>query len=531
MRRLTPFVVLVVATGLIACVGDTPIQGVSDSGVQDAAGDTFVPGSDGSTDAASDGSEAGRPVPIAKGNFNWESVVGGDTPRGIGYDGQGNTFFTYDFYNTTTVNAKGYTSAGAQDIMVVKYDPKGKVIWARQYGAAGDDEPQALAVDASGDVYLTIVSESSGFSFAGGISYAKQGSNFDGFVVKLSGKNGDGVWLTNVSKSGENFMSCGPLAYGGGKLGVACSSVKGLALVKASDSTPLNLTCLECGGSTPQNNNMYIASLDPSSGKAFWGTVIAADKPTSAYAMVLDSKGAMALDFTSSGTLVHDATNSVNWTYQGVAGALALVVKLAAANGAGVWLKEFTDGTNNGNNQTSPGGLAVDSSDNVIFGGDIHGTVPFGTFTLKSGGGADVFVAQLKSAFGDVLWARTFGGALDDRAPSVGVDPWDEIYLSGSYLSTDAKIDAFPFPAATSPHAGNYLTKLDPTGKGLWATGIVSPSTSVNVIPFGNGLAVDPNLGGVAITGWFQGTVDLGDGTPVASPNGVDDLFVVARSP
>ena len=43
----------------------------------------------------------------------------------------------------------------ARDVFVVKLDPFGSVIYATCFGGSGDDAASALAVDASGNVYVT----------------------------------------------------------------------------------------------------------------------------------------------------------------------------------------------------------------------------------------------------------------------------------------------------------------------------------------------------------------------------------------
>ncbi len=518
---------------MLACVGDSTVvvDAGSDTGTDgtiknDASSDVTT--TDGSADVEAD---APRPVPKAVGDFDWAAASPGAGGGPIAYDAQGNLFFAWQMYNPMTFNNTNYTTAGTWDAMLAKFDPSGKVLWVRQYGGNSSDQITGLAVEpASGDVFAMFVSQSATISFGNNVTYARVGTGGDGFLVRLKSANGDGVWLANYTKSNDSYLDCGTLAYGGGRLATTCFAYQGMALTKTSDGTPLTLSCLECGGTNPQYNNMYVASIDPTNGRVFWGNVIAADAQTSATSVAVDSKGAVVIGFTSFGTVVHDPTNSVNWTYQGVKGAIALVVKLAATNGAGIWFKQFTDGTTNNNNQTSPGGVAVDTNDDVILGGHIYGQVPFGTLTLKSAGNYDGFVAKLKSGFGDVIWAQTFGGTLQDNQASVGVDPWNEVFVANECQSADGKLGTLAFPAVPSPHQGICIGKLDPNGVALWTTGIVSSSTNLGLWP-NNAVAVDSFSGDVTVTGGFQGTVDLGDGNPITNVSGQEANFVVTRKP
>jgi hypothetical protein len=80
----------------------------------------------------------------------------------------------------------GHKSAGAEDIFVAKLDVNGETLWTRQFGTAGDDNPNAAATDSSGNLYLV------GNTQGGLDGNARFGAD-DAFVTKL-GPNGDTLW-------------------------------------------------------------------------------------------------------------------------------------------------------------------------------------------------------------------------------------------------------------------------------------------------------------------------------------------------
>ncbi|HEY1960464.1 MAG TPA: hypothetical protein VGH28_32860 [Polyangiaceae bacterium] len=524
------------ALAFVRCVGgddSAATDGGNDSGndvtVTDGAPEAAV---DATADASADvEADAPRPVPKAVGDFDWAASPDGVGGGPIAYDAQGNLFFAWQMYYDITFNGTTYTDAGTWDAILAKFDPTGKVLWVKQVGGTSSDQILALATDPAGDVYATILTQSPTISFGNNITYNKVGTNGDGLLVKLKGSDGTAVWLADYTPTGDNWLACGQLAYGGGRLGMSCWSYQqGIALTKDSDGSPLALSCLDCSGSDPEHHNIYVASINPANGKAYWANVIAGDADTIPTSLAVDSKGAAVLAFASFADVVHDPTNTINWTYQGVKGAIALIAKLASTNGAGIWFKQFTDGTTNNNNQTSPGQVAIDSNDDVIFGGQIYGQVPFGTVTLKSAGNNDGFVTKLKGGFGDVIWALTFGGTGMDQGALVGVDAWDEVFVAQECGSTDGKLGTMSFPAVPASHSGICIGKLDPSGTALWATGIVSSSASPGPWPYA-GLAVDPSVGDVTVQGGFQGTVDLGDGNPVTNKSAQEIEFVVTHNP
>ena len=79
-----------------------------------------------------------------------------DGAKAMAIDGAGNTYVT------------GYSSGSfGQDYATIKYDSAGQQQWVRRYNgpANSDDEATAMAVDASGSVYVTGQSYDSGFGY------------------------------------------------------------------------------------------------------------------------------------------------------------------------------------------------------------------------------------------------------------------------------------------------------------------------------------------------------------------------------
>ena len=89
------------------------------------------------------------------GTFQWQRTLGGvtsDVGYDIAVDGSGNVYISGATY---------ISGAGSYDVLIAKYDTSGTIQWQRTLGGANDDSGQDIAVDGSGNVYIT------GFSGAG----------------------------------------------------------------------------------------------------------------------------------------------------------------------------------------------------------------------------------------------------------------------------------------------------------------------------------------------------------------------------
>ena len=141
---------------------------------------------------------------------NWGTYYGNpgdDKGNAVITDASGNVYIT----GQTASNISGISTAGAHqvvygggttDAFLIKFNSAGVRQWGTYYGGTGDDVGYALAVDASGNVYLTGTTNSGGaISTAGAFQVSFAGST-DAFLVKF---NSAGVqqWATYYGDTGS----------------------------------------------------------------------------------------------------------------------------------------------------------------------------------------------------------------------------------------------------------------------------------------------------------------------------------------
>lgn len=104
-----------------------------------------------------------------------------DKATDLALDANGNVFVT----------GSSELSPGKSDYATIKYSPDGVQLWAQRYdgASAGDDDANALALDANGDVYVTGQSKGSG-------------TGYDFATVKYLGADGTQAWVTRFNSGG-----------------------------------------------------------------------------------------------------------------------------------------------------------------------------------------------------------------------------------------------------------------------------------------------------------------------------------------
>src|SRR5687767_11655729 len=94
--------------------------------------------------------------------LEWAKSMGGtgvDNANSIAVDNAGNVYTAGYFTNTVDfdpgVGVFNLVSAGNEDIFISKVDADGNFVWAKSLGGISDDMAHAIAVDPSGNVYIT----------------------------------------------------------------------------------------------------------------------------------------------------------------------------------------------------------------------------------------------------------------------------------------------------------------------------------------------------------------------------------------
>jgi len=140
------------------------------------------------------------------GNWKWAKQIGGDnfdSGYGIIVDSNKNIFVTGNFssssitFGNITLNN---TQSGESDVFVAMLNNSGSWSWATQAGGTKTDVSNSIAIDSSGNSYITGIFYSGSITF-GSITLNNSG-NGDIFVAKL---NSSGSWLWAKQTGGTGY--------------------------------------------------------------------------------------------------------------------------------------------------------------------------------------------------------------------------------------------------------------------------------------------------------------------------------------
>lgn len=198
-----------------------------------------------------------------------------------------------------------------------------------------------------------------------------------------------------------------------------------------------------------------------------------------------------------------------------------LFVAKVDQSGDFIWIRQF-------GGEYGDQGIAItrDSENNILVAGEFFSNcIEFSPFVLYNNwqtpyldqAMSDIFLLKLNS-LGEVIWATSAGGILDDHVIAVAVDEFDHIYLTGTFWS-----DPVHFDLITLDNTGNkdiYLAAFSSNGSVLWADRPIDTGQD-DVWDLG----ID-NLGRIFIAGGFRGnTISFGPHTLV-NTSADTDLFL-----
>ena len=339
-------------------------------------------------------SAGGSDVFISKldssGNFVWAKSFGtniNDDVTAVAVDASGNVY-TAGFFNGTAdfdpgVGTSNLTSAGT-DVFISKLDSLGNFVWAKKLGGISTDNADAVALDASGNVYTTgYFTGTADFDPGVGTSNLTSAGIEDVFISKLDSL-GNFVWARGLGGTATDRAYAVAVDASGNVH--TTGEFQGTADFDPGDGIS-NLTSVA-------NADVFISKLD-SLGNFVWAKRLGFTGTDIAYAIALDASGNVYTTGYFLGTV--DFNPGVGISNLTSVGSFDVFILKLDSLGNFVWARGL-----GGTAVDRADAAAVDASGNVYTAGYFNGTVDFdpsvGISNLTSAGSADGFVLKLDSS-------------------------------------------------------------------------------------------------------------------------------------
>jgi uncharacterized repeat protein (TIGR01451 family) len=321
--------------------------------------------------------------------------------------------------------------AGDYDAYVTKISMStSTLVFSTYLGGTGYDEGQDIAVDASGNVYVTGETRSANFPITSGVYQPNYRGNADAFVTKLNPTGSALVYSTFLGGTESDK------AYG---LAVDASGNAYIAGETGSFMTfPIfnAISGHSIYGGGP--SDAFVTKLNAAATDVLLSTYLGGGDVDRIHGIVVDSGFVYVAGRT-------DSTTGFSGAYAG--GGDAFVAKFASTGSPTVTYAYYLGGSG----LDDANAIAVDGSGKAYVTG-VTGSSDFprvsalpDTLGGTDKGGDDGFVTAYSSG-GTRFFSTYLGGSLDDTALGIGLDNSGNIYVAGQTQSSD-----FPYVNGFQP--------------------------------------------------------------------------------
>lgn len=428
----------------------------------------------------------------------------------IAVDSAGNAYVTgqTSSLNFPLTNPEQPTNMGGTEVFVAKLNSTGSaLVYSTYLGGSGGDIGYGVAVDSSGNAYVTGSTSSTNFPTVTPLQPAFGGGGTDAFLAKLDPTGSVLVYSTYL---GGSLSDTGQ--------GIAVDSA-GNAYVTGQTSSTNFPTRNALQPASGGGGDAFLAKVNPTGSALVYSTYLGGSASDDGYGIAVDSAGNAYIIGTTFSTNF-PTENSLQSTNMG--GTDAFVAKLNPAGSALVY------STYLGGSGSEVGiAIAADNSGNAYVTGYTSSTnfPVVNSLQAVNAGGNDAFVAKIDPTGSALVYSTYLGGNYGDTGQGIAVDSAGNAYVTGITFSTN-------FPTVNPLQAryaggGNdaFVAQFNPAGSAL----VYSTYLGGSGIDFAHAITVD-SAGNAYVAGG-TGSTDFPTVNPLQPANaGSYDAFLVKIS-
>lgn len=422
--------------------------------------------------------------------ISWGTYLGGtsdDVGTKVITDNSGNIYvsgYTSSSLFISTSGAFQTTIGGYTDAYITKFSNSGSRLWSSYYGGSGNDYAYGVAMDASGNIYITgSTTSSSGLATSGAFQVTNGGYGYaDAFIAKFS-NSGSRIWGTYFGGS-DNEKATGIAIDGYNNIYIAGNtrSYSGIA----------SSNCYQTTLGSGTYDDAFVAKFS-ASGSRLWSTYYGGNQNDEATGITTDPGGNVLITGrTKSPASIMTTGFAIQKTLGGYYDGF-----IAKFNGNG--FRRWSTYYGGENDDIVMDVKTYNGYDIYVIGntGSHYDIATNNAYQTSLSSFTDGFILKIDSTGSQKRWATYLGGNSNDNLNSLCIDNDGNLYLTGTTASssTFASAAAYKTKNSLSYDLDAFVSKFDYKGGRIWST-----YYGGNLDDVGNGIAYDPN-GYVIITG------------------------------
>ncbi|MDG6225194.1 MAG: fibronectin type III domain-containing protein [Candidatus Thermoplasmatota archaeon] len=403
---------------------------------------------------------------------------------------------------------------GSYDLSrVLIVDP---LIYSTFLGGSNDETGYGIAVDPSGNVYITGSTGSFVFPTTIGVyDTSNNGGYGDVFVTKINSSGSSLLYSTFIGGSGIDSGRA-----------IELDSSGNAYITGGTSSTDYPITSGAYNTTYKGWGDVFVTKINPTGSSLIYSTFIGGSEDEWAEAIGLDPYGNVYVTGVTCSQDYPTTSGAFDTTFNvGFFVCDAFVTKLDPT-GSSLIYSTFIGGAQNDYGYA----ITTDSGGNAYIAGSTNSDdypTTSGAFDTTHNGGNDVFVTKIDPNGSSLIYSTFIGGSKYDAGSSITLDSYRNAYITGVTASTDYPTTNGSYNIYNNGGRDVFVTKLDPTGSSLiYSTFIGGAQNDI-------GYAIIIDLGGNAyIAGstesWGYPTIN---GAYDTTHNWENEVFVTKLDP
>jgi hypothetical protein len=386
------------------------------------------------------------------------------------------------------------------------------LVYSTYLGGAGRDRAEGIAVDATGNTYVTGPTESLDFPTTSGAFDSTRNGLVDVFVAKLNATGSALLYSTYLGGSSNQEGR-----------GIAVDSL-GNAYVMgqtASPDFPTTPGVFDVTFNSPGQSDVFVTKLNATGSALLYSTYLGGSSTDFGRGIAVDASGNAHVVGTAFAPDFPTTPGAFDTSFDGDRD--AFLTKLNHMGTALVY-STYIGGSSSDEGRA----VAVDGAGNAYMTGDT-GSADFpttpGAFDTALND-FDAFVTKLDPTGVALVFSTYLGGAGGEQGFDITIDASENVYVTGSTFSPDFPTTAGAFDSTVNG-TDAFVTKLNPAGSAL----VFSSYLGGSAIEEGIGIATDSS--GNAYVAGITTSLDFPTTSGAFGPslNGFCDTFVTQLDP